>query len=104
MGGRPFGIRINASSLRRNSPMISKRIGHWSWSLSADERRTAAAAASRQRQQTSLAARLQRKHAAMVEKQQKLDDRERQLDQQGVIRLGGAGFRRPNAGNAAGKP
>lgn len=84
--------------------MISKRIGHWSWSLSADERKTAAAVARREREQTSMATRLQRKHGAMLEKQRKLDDFERQLDQQSVTLIGRSRlrFQRPSAWSAAG--
>jgi hypothetical protein len=82
--------------------MISKRLGHWSWSLSADERRTAAAVARRLREQTSLAMRLQRKHEAMLDKQRKLDDLERRLDEQGVSSIGRSRsrFRGSSAGSA----
>jgi hypothetical protein len=52
--------------------MISKRISHWSWALSADERKTAAAVVRRQREQRQLTTRLRRKHDAMLEKQRKL--------------------------------
>jgi len=79
--------------------MISKRIGHWSWSLSPDERKTAAAVVRRHREQTTMAAKLKLKHDAMLEKQRKLDGRERQLDQQGVALIGGSNlrFRQSNA-------
>ena len=78
--------------------MISKRIGHWSWSLSPDERKTAAAVIRRQREQTSIATRLKRKHDAMLEKQRKIEGRERRLDEQGVTLLGASRsrFRGPN--------
>lgn len=79
--------------------MISKRIGHWSWSLSPDERKTAAAVVRRQREQTAMAATLKRKHDAMLDKQRKLDGRERLLGEQGVALIGGSNlrFRQPTA-------
>jgi hypothetical protein len=68
--------------------MISKRIGHWSWTLSADERKTAAVVALRQGEQTRLTTRLQCEHDAMLEKQRKLNDFEQRLEQQGVPLIG----------------
>jgi hypothetical protein len=94
------------SRFERRSLMISKRIGHWSWSLSADERKTAAVVACRLREQTSLATRLRRKHDAMLEKQRKLDDLETRLEQQGVSPIGRSRlrFRRSTGWTAAGTP
>ena len=81
--------------------MLYKRIGHWSWALSADERKTAALVERRQREQSRITTRLQRKHEAMLEKERKLNAREKQLKQQGV-RLR---FRPPlSAWNAGGMP
>jgi hypothetical protein len=68
--------------------MISKRIGHWSWALSADERKTAVIVAMRQGEQTRLATTFQRKHDAMLEKQRKLNDFEERLEQQGMTSIG----------------
>jgi hypothetical protein len=70
------------------TPLISKRIGHWSWTLSADERKTAAAVAIRQGEQTRLSAKLQRKHEAMRFKQRKLNDFEKRLEREGVTSIG----------------
>jgi len=53
--------------------MTSKRIGKWSWALSAEERLTAALVD--QARGGKLGARLKRRHDAMVEKQRKLADR-----------------------------
>lgn len=53
--------------------IISKRIGKWSWALSAEERLTAALVS--QARGTKLSAKLERRHGAMVEKQRKLDAR-----------------------------
>jgi len=77
--------------------MISKRIGHWSWALSANERKTAAAVALRRAEQTELSTQLLRDHEAMVQKQRKLDDFEDRLERQGVTLLGQSRsrFRRP---------
>jgi hypothetical protein len=77
--------------------MISKRIGHWTWALSTDERKTAALVAIRQGEQTALTTKLQRKHDAMLEKQRKLDSFEQRLEQQGVTLIGRSRlrFRRP---------
>ncbi len=79
--------------------MISKRIGHWSWALSLDERKTAALVAIRRGEQTRLSVKLQRKHDAMLEKQRKLDHFEQRLEQQGVTSIGRSRlrFRRPLA-------
>jgi hypothetical protein len=89
--------------------MISKRIGHWSWALSAAERKTAAIVAIRRGEQTRLTTTLQRKHDAMLDKQRKLDDFEERLEQQGVTLIGRSGrrFRLPftprnDAGNVLG--
>ena len=68
--------------------MISKRLGHWSWTLSADERKTAAAVASRQGEQTRLSTRLQRKHEAMLLKQRKLNNFEERLEREGLTLMG----------------
>ena len=87
--------------------MISKRIGHWSWALSADEWKTAALVERRQREQSRITTRLQRKHEAMREKQQKLNAREKQLERQGVALIGRSRLRfRPplSAWNAVGPP
>jgi hypothetical protein len=54
--------------------MISNRLGHWSWALSAEGRKTAAIVAIRQGEQTRLSAKLQRKHEVMLLKQRKLND------------------------------
>jgi hypothetical protein len=72
--------------------MIGKRIGHWRWTLSADERRTAAVVALRQGEQAGISTRLRQKHDAMLQKQCKLD----MLAQQGAISTGksGPGLRR----------
>jgi hypothetical protein len=51
--------------------MISNRLGHWSWALSAEERKTVGI---RQGEQTRLSAKLQRKHEVMLLKQRKLND------------------------------
>jgi hypothetical protein len=64
--------------------MISKCIGHWSWALSADERKTAALVERRQRDQSRVTTRLRRKHETMLEKERKLNAREKQLERQGV--------------------
>lgn len=64
--------------------MINKRIGHWSWALSTDERKTAALVERRQREQRRVTTSLQRNHEAMLEKERKLNAREKQLEQQGV--------------------
>jgi tmRNA-binding protein len=85
--------------------LISKRLGHWSWTLSADERKTAAAVAIRQGEQTRLTTRLQRKHEAMLLKQRKLDNFEERLEREGLTLIGQsrARFRRsrtaPPGGN-----
>jgi hypothetical protein len=68
--------------------MISKRIGHWSWALSADERKTAATVAIRRAEQTRLTMNLRRKHEAMLLKQRKLDDFEERLEREGVTLIG----------------
>ncbi len=68
--------------------MISKRIGHWSWALSADERKTAATLAIRRAEQTRLTMKLQRKHEAMLLKQRKLDDFEERLERERVTLIG----------------
>jgi hypothetical protein len=77
--------------------LISKRLGHWSWALSADERKTAAALAIRQGEQTRLTTRLQRKHEAMLLKQRKLNDLEERLERDCVTLIGQSRsrFRRP---------
>jgi hypothetical protein len=85
--------------------LISKRLGHWSWTLSADERKTAAAVAMRQGEQTRLTTRLRRKHEAMLLKQRKLNNFEERLKREGLTLIGEsrARFRRsrtaPSDGN-----
>jgi len=83
--------------------MISKRIGHWSWTLTADERETAAAIARRLREQTTITTKLQHKHVAMLEKQRKLDQLEEHLLQQGatLINRSRQRFRRPHGALSA---
>ena len=68
--------------------MISKRLGHWSWTLSPDERKTAAILAIRQGEQARLSGKLQRKHEAMLLKQRKLDAFEKGLELAGVTLIG----------------
>jgi hypothetical protein len=68
--------------------LISKRLGHWSWTLSADERKTAAAVAMRQGEQTRLTTRLRRKHEAMLLKQRKLNNFEERLEREGLTLIG----------------
>jgi hypothetical protein len=60
--------------------MLSSRIGHWSWALSADERKTAALVAIRWGQQAPLSVKLRRKHEAMFEKQRKLEELGKRLE------------------------
>jgi hypothetical protein len=87
--------------------MLYKRIGHWSWALSADERKTAALVERRQRDQSRITTRLQRKHEAMLEKERKLGAREKQLERQGVASIGRSRLRfRPplSAWNAGDMP
>jgi len=50
----------------------NKRIGKWSWALSADERLTAAAVGRSQSEQTGIKRELKRKYDAMLAKQEKL--------------------------------
>ncbi len=50
----------------------NKRIGKWSWALSADERLTAAAVGRSQSEQTGISRELKRKYDAMLAKQEKL--------------------------------
>ena len=52
--------------------MMGKRIGKWSWTLSADERVTAAIVG--EARGGKLSAKLQRRLDAMIEKQRKLAD------------------------------
>lgn len=68
--------------------MINKRIGHWSWALSADERKTAASVTIREAEQAGLTMKLRRKHEAMLLKQRKLDDFEERLEREGVTLIG----------------
>jgi hypothetical protein len=68
--------------------MISNRLGHWSWALSAEEHKTAAVVGIRQGEQTRLSAKLQRKHEVMLLKQRKLNDFEKRLAREGVTLIG----------------
>lgn len=77
--------------------MIYKRIGHWSWALSAEERRTAALVERRQRDQSRITTSLRRKHDAMLDRERKLNAREKQLQRQGVTVI-------RRSSNAAGTP
>jgi hypothetical protein len=77
--------------------MIYKRTGHWSWALSADERKTAALVERRQREQSRIMTSLRRKHEAILEKERKLNAREKQLERQGVTVIG-------RSSNAVGTP
>jgi hypothetical protein len=65
-----------------------KKIGHWSWTLSADERKTAVVFAIRQDGQIRLTTKLRRKHEAMLLKQRKLDHFEEQREREGVAPIG----------------
>jgi hypothetical protein len=55
--------------------MISKRIGKWSWALSAEERLAATMVEGAQRDKLRVAAPMKRRYNAMVEKEKKLRDR-----------------------------
>lgn len=52
--------------------LFNKRLGNWCWTLSADERMTAALSGSAQSEKTELSKERKRKYAAMLAKQKKL--------------------------------
>ena len=55
--------------------MITKRIGKWSWALSAEERLAAAVVERAEREKTRIAMPIRRRYDAMLKKQKKLDER-----------------------------
>lgn len=72
--------------------MVSKRIGTWSWALSAEERLTATVVDRSQREKERVAMPMRRRYAAMLEKQKKLEKREAASGTSPNARRGGMRF------------